>query len=337
MAFYDKANLGLRIALLVTLCWPIAAIITALFLNPGNAQTIVPIIELTPLAGLFIGILSAPFALALLLQNPVVRKGFLWLCGLIGVELSIGVYFALVPISNDLGLVPLLILSATAVFFLRVAKYAKPLVVILSIVIIAITVIFIAGGREKMAKTFQSETPQAQVQTPSATPVPSKIPKQQPTSAESRQAGSSADEAQQDIPAPPPKEVSPDWTQAQRASAGNFTIEVPPCMMRAADLRCYFHITNQDDQDMLIDVNGYAGRIRLIDEQGKEYLTESVRIGSREGNELQVIVPSRVPMLGSTIFRNFTGDSVALFQIAIHRFGKGPNVKADIHDISIKR
>jgi len=122
LAFHEKANYLLKLGFIVALLWPVAAIAAAYLLSPSNAQTIVPIIELTPLAGLCFIVIGAPFSLAALFTNPLVKQGFLWVCALIGVELAVGIYFALVPVSNDRGLIPVLILAACAVFFLRIAR-----------------------------------------------------------------------------------------------------------------------------------------------------------------------------------------------------------------------
>jgi len=60
--FYQKANVILRIALFVAVLWPLAAIGTALFLTPENAQTIVPLVTLSPLVPMFLFILARPSA-----------------------------------------------------------------------------------------------------------------------------------------------------------------------------------------------------------------------------------------------------------------------------------
>jgi hypothetical protein len=169
VALHDQANLALRVAITVAVLWPFGAVSTAVFLRPSNAQTIVPIIELTPLASLLLVIIAAPFAFTVLFTNPLAKQGFLWLCALVGVELSIGVYFAVVPVSNDPRLIPLLILSACAVFFLRIARYAQWLIVLLTLLIIGTTVIFIAGGRAKLLESLRSAPTPAQHASDSST------------------------------------------------------------------------------------------------------------------------------------------------------------------------
>ena len=149
LTFYEKANFALRTALLITVFWPFSVIGAAMVLNPATAQTIVPIVDLIPLAAVFFVIIGAPFGLVALLSNPTARKGLTWLAALIGVELAIGVYFSTVPISKDIGLVPLLILASLALLFLRIGGIAGFLTKALAVVIIAITFIFIFGGRRR--------------------------------------------------------------------------------------------------------------------------------------------------------------------------------------------
>jgi len=156
LTFYEKANLALRIALLITVFWPFSVIGAAMALNPATAQTVVPIVDLIPLAAVFFLIIGAPFGLMALLSNPTARKGLTWLAALIGVELTIGVYFSTIPVSKDIGLVPLLILASLAMLFLRIGGIAGTLTKTLALLIIGITFIFIFGGRKRVEKQLDT-------------------------------------------------------------------------------------------------------------------------------------------------------------------------------------
>ena len=156
LTFYEKANLALRIALLITVLWPFTVIGAAMAFNPATAQTVVPIVDLIPLAAVFFLIIGAPFGLMVLLSNPTARKGLTWLAALIGVELTIGVYFSTIPVSKDIGLVPLLILASLAMLFLRIGGIAGTLTKALALLIIGITFIFIFGGRKRVEKQLDT-------------------------------------------------------------------------------------------------------------------------------------------------------------------------------------
>jgi len=157
LTIYEKANFALRIALLITVLWPFSVIAAAVVLSPTTAQTIVPIVDLIPLAAVFFVVIGAPFGLMVLLRNPAAKKGLTWFAGLIGVELLIGVYFSTIPVSKDIGLVPLLILAAFAMLFLRIGGLAGSLTKVLAFLIIGITIIFIFGGRKRVEKQIENE------------------------------------------------------------------------------------------------------------------------------------------------------------------------------------
>jgi hypothetical protein len=156
LTFYEKANLALRLALLIALLWPFSVIGTAMMLAPATAQTVVPIVDLIPLAAIFLLILGAPFGMLVLLRDPAAKRGLTWLAGLIGVELTIGVYFSTIPVSKDIGLVPLLILTAFAILFLRIGGIAGFVTKVLVFLVVGITLVFLLGGRKPFEKRLEN-------------------------------------------------------------------------------------------------------------------------------------------------------------------------------------
>jgi len=134
-----------------------------------------------------------------------------------------------------------------------------------------------------------------------------------------------------------PKPLSPNWGQGTQVEAGDFTILAAPCIMAASNLRCFFRITNQSDHDLLVDLNGYAGPIRLVDDNGNEYRTQEVQVGASKGNQIQSNLPSGTPILGSATFDNFTGNSVALLEIFIWKFEGQPKLAARFKGLSVMR
>lgn len=156
IVFYQKANFLLRIATISALLWPLFAIAAAVLLKPSNAQTVVPLVTLSPLLPMVLFLLGAPFQYFLIAQDPDAKTGFRWAIALIAVELSIGVYFAVIPVSNDPGLTPLLVLIASALFFLKLAQIARWLQILFIILLMVITTIFVGGGRERIQAVFNS-------------------------------------------------------------------------------------------------------------------------------------------------------------------------------------
>src|ERR1700722_2465690 len=155
LAYYERANFALRIALLIVVLWPLSALAAAMLLHGSRAQTFVPLVDMLLLAALVFVILGSPFGLAVLWKYNLAKKGFLFLIGLIGVELTIGVYLTVIPVSSDNGLVPLLLLSAMALLLLWISKFAQPVRILLTLVLVVITVVFIAGGRPNFSSTLR--------------------------------------------------------------------------------------------------------------------------------------------------------------------------------------
>jgi hypothetical protein len=310
ITFYQKANLILRIALFAAVLWPLMAIATALLLTPYNAQTIVPLVTLSPLVPMFLFVVGAPFKFVLLWQDPDAKTGFLWLAALIAVELSISVYFSVIPVSNDIGLVPLLILTASALFFLSIAKIAHWLRLLLSLLIIAITAIFILGGRTKIKAEFQQV---------SRVPSPASVPRSQnpPAVAAATQPTQAANEVPR-VP-PQPKPFQPDWTNTQRLTVEDFIFDAAPCILRAANLHCFFRVTNLGNNvGAEIDNHDWneSNATRMVDDQGNVYVATQVHLGSSESiSRAHNTLPSNVPIVGQAIFENVSGTRVALLEL----------------------
>jgi hypothetical protein len=156
LTFYEKANSALRIALLIIVLWPFSVVVAAIALDPATAQTVVPIVDFIPAAAVFFLIIGAPFGFMVLWRDPIAQKGLIWFIGLMGIELAVGVYFSTIPVSKDVGLVPLLILAAFAMLFLRIGRIAGFLTKILALLIIGITLIFVFGGRKRVEKQIEN-------------------------------------------------------------------------------------------------------------------------------------------------------------------------------------
>lgn len=365
LAFYQNANLLLRIALFTALFWPLAVIVAAILFAPHVAQTVVPIVDLVPLVAIFFLLIGTPFALAVILQKPAARRGFLWLAAAIGVELSIGVYFSTIPVSKDAGLVPLLLLTALAIFFLRVGGIARWLVRIFAFLVVAITIVFLLGGRNKalnsVEKTFKemNEVPSASAHNP-VEPSSGSTSIHQTAEPVSGSTAVTGGQQTNNAPVPtlaatpahpivsvsgappPPKPFRPNWKLSMRASAGSSIFDVPPCIRRASDVYCFFRVTNTgpaiDAQVIWTLPQGFMTwqTSRLVDDQGHEYAPSGGSLGDSidQGNGYTNL-PSNVPILGSVVFSGVAGSRAALLEIkVVPRFGNYVDVQ--YHDISIE-
>jgi hypothetical protein len=270
LTFYEKANFALRLALFIAVLWPFSVIGTAMALDPATAQTVVPIVDLIPLAAVFFLVIGAPFGLIVLLRDPTARRGLTWLAGCIGVELTIGVYFSTVPVSKDIGLVPLLILTAFAILFLRIGGLAGFLTKTLVLLIVGITVVFLLGGRERFENKLENAlspppsvpdiqqplkepTPRRSVATATPTPIPT------------------TDSEHPEPATPPPIYSGP---VAATKDADVFHFGFWPCRRAAAATFCVGFLENESEQD------AYRGVLPsdVKDDLGNDYAFESFTI-----------------------------------------------------------
>src|SRR5579863_201573 len=366
LAFYQNANLLLRIALFTALFWPLAVIVAAILFAPHVAQTIVPIVDLVPLVAIFFLLVGAPFALAIILQKPAARRGLLWLAAAIGVELSIGVYFSTIPVSKDAGLIPLLLLTALAIFFLRVGGIARWLVRIFAFLVVAITIVFLLGGRNKalnsVEKTFgevneiqtatgarTSAEPSSGARTVQTSPEPSsesaRVAHRQPTNnapVPKLTAPPAQPIASDSEMPPPPKPLRPNWKLSVRETEGEFVFDVTPCIRSTDRVHCFFRVTNTGpaiDAEILgaspHELMAWEAS-RLVDDQGNEYVASSGSLGdSINQDNAKANLPSNVPILGSVVFPAVSGTRVALLEIrVVRRFGSYIDVQ--YHDVAIE-
>jgi hypothetical protein len=138
--------------------WPIAMILAALcgssdpnspWWTPTVAQTLVPIIALTPLVVVvLLGIrLVNPLTIAVFTAFPKLRKPLTWIGMVLMVELSIGTYLTFVPIAQDRALVLPLILVAITLGLSKILGMKGWIIKLLVGLVILLTLIFFLGGR----------------------------------------------------------------------------------------------------------------------------------------------------------------------------------------------
>jgi hypothetical protein len=141
-----RASRWLRIilALIVT---QFVLVVVASLLPYHTATTMVPIVALIPLIALAMIAYAHPLIVSALAATSMKTKfGNEFsrpLCKIIGFEVLMGIYCAMVPLSRDRGLIPLVILAWVALLFFK--GFVR---FILVCAIVILTLIFISGGRD---------------------------------------------------------------------------------------------------------------------------------------------------------------------------------------------
>ncbi|MCR4322940.1 MAG: hypothetical protein NUV61_02535 [Candidatus Azambacteria bacterium] len=143
---WNTGNFWGRIFIISLICWPLvlAAVATA-----GGGTTITSLLALVPFFTLVLGIAIYPAIDAVMLVLDGGRNILKWIAAIIGVELVIGAYFSAMPLSSDGGLVPLLVLVIAALILVSLSQKLTKIKYLLWIALLVLTIIFIAGGREK--------------------------------------------------------------------------------------------------------------------------------------------------------------------------------------------
>lgn len=143
---WDTGNFWGRVFILSLVCWPL--LLAAVAATGGNS-TLTALLALIPFLTLVLGIAIYPVIDVAVLALEEGRGILKWIAAIIGVELVIGVYFSMVPLSNDSGLAPLLVLVIAAIILLSLSQKLKFIRFILWVTFIVLTLIFVVGGREK--------------------------------------------------------------------------------------------------------------------------------------------------------------------------------------------
>ncbi len=418
-AVWQIGNRWLRRIAIFAIIWPVVMLVTAMELPARIAVTVIPIIALLPIVALIILALQWPLAIATAATAEIGREAISTVATILGAELVIGLYFTLVPVSNDRGLAPLFLLSVLAIAFLRVGKVQGWIINTLTLLVVVLTLIFLLGGRDKVQEAVESAfhrsaviidnhpsasnpnyyrnyqthvicpdawkhdfAPDANtdhfditlhdgcfsgfVKLPARFIAPGHSYWWQPLNPDPNwwvafwYEGQAAPKgpyganghpecdycpirirlqghgtiryytndpplpspaSRSEVSAPAlaqPKPFRPDWMQAEHARLGNFTIDAAPCLLAGTNLHCFFHLTNQSDHDIRITINGARCEVRAIDDLGKEYPAAMIELGTQKSQMIQPTVPSGVPLLGSIVFQDFTGQAVTLLEFGMY-------------------
>ncbi|HUC31614.1 MAG TPA: hypothetical protein VMR99_02935 [Candidatus Paceibacterota bacterium] len=300
LAVGTLASKFFRMTIAILAIWPVLMIPCSL-LPYHFAVIVTPIAAFIPLFAIVVLaiILFNPLAFAILAAaylTSIGRSALLLLCAIIGAELTIGVYFASVPVSHARGLVPLFVLASTAYGFLWLSGRAKLVQKLLLTLMVILTLVFIFKGTgalwNKAESVLASELParQSNASTPGPKPSPDSpeqvaIPKpvtppqpaKSPATAASRLSETSADpdQAQAQVPEQVTEQECP---LPAPIEYGDFSVTVTRCETRGNQVR----LSGKIQYDGSEKVNLSFHPFKMYDDAGNIYVVQSARFGSSE-------------------------------------------------------
>lgn len=154
-AFWDTGNRWARRTIYWMVAYPFILIAIALF---GNLTINTLVAIAIPLFAIVMLLMSnighRPLIVAGIAAFDEGKAALRWLMFALGMEAVAGLYFGLVPITNDYRLIPILLLVVMALMFLSLSGVKKLGFIkgILWLLTIGITVIFFYGGRDEVKK-----------------------------------------------------------------------------------------------------------------------------------------------------------------------------------------
>jgi len=137
----------------LVILWPM--LMLAVSMSSFRPTALVATLALVPVVVLVgsIWFLRDPLLwLVVWIKIPAARKPFLLLLGALGIEALAGIYFAIVPVSLDRGLVPLLLLVVVALCLFPKGLVRKSLIALA----VGITLVFFLGGRTAAKEKWNS-------------------------------------------------------------------------------------------------------------------------------------------------------------------------------------
>jgi len=150
---WKTGNLWARWAIALTAGWPpVLALVGMIGVQPLTA-----FLGLIPVVALVFVLVAwtDPLVIPILAITQGGRTGLQWISTVLAGELLLGVYFALVPVSAEPSLVPLLLLASAALLFLSLGVkfqghgFVRAALIVL---ILAITAAFVAGGSDQLKR-----------------------------------------------------------------------------------------------------------------------------------------------------------------------------------------
>ncbi len=148
---WDTGSFWARLAIVLIAGWPFAITLVAFVGWPALTATV----ALVPL-------LAIAFWLFALFDPMVIAAiGIVWprflktMALVVGTELAFGVYFTIVPVTNDRALIPLALLLLLAIAFLAMSGSVKRVMSALVIAFVVLTAVFALGGRDEAKEKYK--------------------------------------------------------------------------------------------------------------------------------------------------------------------------------------
>jgi hypothetical protein len=195
----------------IGLVWAFVMIGVAMFCPPHAAHTVIPILALVPilLLGWFITEWTSIAIIIAIAAVPQSTPGIGKVFGLVQtaikkvvtvlvVEMILGIYLSLVPISKDPGLVPLLLLVAITLGIVSMILGKGWVRSLLIILLLGLTIVFFLGGRDKAGKKLDDAV--AAVSAPPTSTLPASYRETRFCPASERDTVDFFDKAAADIP-----------------------------------------------------------------------------------------------------------------------------------------
>ena len=166
----------LFVAAAMLLLWPLLIALGGMF-SPSIAIILVPVLTILPFFVLIgSAIFLTPIIIVGIIGGSVLSKTgqkiLACFCAIIGAEILMGIYFAMVPTANDRPLIPLLLLFFLGLCFFR-KKGGVRKFLIFNVVIL--TAVFFLGGRTEVQKKINGVGSEIS-STSTPTPVNDRVP-----------------------------------------------------------------------------------------------------------------------------------------------------------------
>ena len=143
---WNVSDFSIKALYFLVLGWPI---LLAYVCAIGGGTKLTSALALIPFVAFALALSISLAVDAVILTDPRGRKIFKWIMAIIGAELAVGIYLSALPLYNDPDLVPMVVLVLAAILVVQLSGKMKRIKTILWIFLIALTIVFIKGGREK--------------------------------------------------------------------------------------------------------------------------------------------------------------------------------------------
>lgn len=155
---WHTSNFWGRIFIFLIVSYPMLAMSVRVM---GGSIAVAASLAFMPFLALVIALSIVPVITVVAAEMKWSGNIVTWIIAVVGFDLVIGGAFAAVPLANDSGLVPILLVVVAAIVTLKIAGIKTIFIPLLWIALLALVIIFVLGGRNKISSTMAT-TPQKQ-------------------------------------------------------------------------------------------------------------------------------------------------------------------------------